>query len=83
MERIKQNSHVVGLKQSRKAIESGKAELVFLAKDADAHVKLPLERLCEEKDVAVVYAETMKELAKACHVEVPTAVATIISGKDA
>lgn len=82
MERIKQNPHVVGLKQSKKAIESGKAELVFVARDADSHVVFPLERLCGEKSVEVIYVNNMKELAKACHVEVPTAVATIL-GKDA
>jgi large subunit ribosomal protein L7A len=82
MERIKQNPHVVGLKQSKKAIESGKAELVFIARDADSHVVFPLERLCGEKNVEVIYVNNMKELAKACHVEVPTAVATIL-GKNA
>ena len=82
MERIKASQHVVGLKQSKKAIESGKAELVFIARDADAHVVFPLERLCSEKNVTVEYVNNMKELAKACHVDVPTAVATIL-GKDA
>ena len=78
MERIKTSQHVVGLKQSKKAIESGNAELVFIARDADSHVVFPLERLCGEKGVRVEYVNNMKELAKACHVEVPTAVATII-----
>ena len=83
MDRIKSSPHVVGLKQSKKAIESGNAELVFVARDADAHVVFPVERLCDSKGVPVEYVNNMKELAKACHVEVPTAVATIISGKDA
>ena len=82
MERIKQNPHVVGLKQSKKAIESGKAELVFVAEDADDYVTEPVKKLCGEKNVEVVFASSMKELAKACRVEVPTAVATIL-GKDA
>ncbi len=82
MERIIQNPHVVGLKQSKKAIESGNATLVFLAKDADSYVTAPVEKLCEAKMVEVVFADTMKELAKACHVDVPTAVAAIL-GKDA
>ena len=82
MERIRQNPHVVGLKQSKKVIESGRAEMVFVARDADSHVVFPLERLCGEKNVEVIYVNNMKELARACHVEVPTAVATIL-GKDA
>ncbi len=78
MERIKTNPHVVGIKQTKKAVEAGKAELVFIARDADGHVVFPLEKLCEEKSVAVEYVNNMKELAKACHVDVPTAVATIV-----
>jgi large subunit ribosomal protein L7A len=78
MERIKQNSHVVGLKQSKKAIESGKATLVFIARDADGHVVFPLERMCEEKSVEIVYVNNMKELAKAARVDVPTAVVALV-----
>ena len=78
MDRIKQSPHVVGIKQSKKALESGKAELVFVARDADGHVVFPLERLCGEKGVEIVYVNNMKELAKACRVDVPTAVATIL-----
>ncbi len=81
MERIRQNPHVVGIKQTKKAVEGGKAKLVFIARDADGHVVFPLEKLCQEKSVEVTYVNNMKELAKACHVDVPTAVATIV--KDA
>ncbi|MBR5154926.1 MAG: ribosomal L7Ae/L30e/S12e/Gadd45 family protein [Clostridia bacterium] len=81
MERIKTSTHVVGLKQTKKAIESNKAQLVFIAQDADSYVVFPLEKLCEEKSVEIVYVSSMKELGKACHIDVPTAVATIV--KDA
>ena len=81
MERLKKKPHVVGLKQTKKAIESGRAEIVFIARDADLHVVFPLEKSCEENALTVVYVNNMKELAKACHVDVPTAVATIV--KDA
>ncbi|MBQ9737835.1 MAG: ribosomal L7Ae/L30e/S12e/Gadd45 family protein [Clostridia bacterium] len=81
MERIKKSPHVVGIKQTKKAVEAGRAELVFIARDADGHVVFPLEKLCGEKSVEVLYVNNMKELAKACHIEVPTAVATIV--KDA
>lgn len=78
MERIKTEDHVVGLKQSKKAIEAGLAKIVFVARDADMHVVFPIEKLCEEKCVEIVYVNNMKELAKACRVDVPTAVATIV-----
>lgn len=78
MDRIKTSTHVVGLKQTKKALEAGLAELVFIAKDADAHVVVPLEKLCEVKKTEVIYVDNMKELGKACHIDVPTAVATIV-----
>lgn len=81
MERIKTSTRVVGLKQTKKAVDSGRAEIVYIAKDADGHVVIPLEKMCEGKIAEVVYVESMKELGKACHVDVPTAVAAIV--KDA
>ena len=81
MERIKGKKFVAGLKQSKKAIETGQADIVFIARDADMHVVFPLEKLCESKGLDITYVNNMKELAKACHIEVPTAVAVIV--KDA
>ncbi len=78
MERIKSSAHVVGLKQTKKAVEAGNAEVVFIARDADGHVVFPLEKMCEGKAIEVVYVNNMKELAKAAHVDVPTAVVTIV-----
>ncbi len=81
MERIKTSPHVVGLKQTKKAIETDKAKVVFIADDADGYVVFPLEKLCEEKSIEIIRVNSMKELGKACHIEVPTAFATIV--KDA
>lgn len=81
MERIKTSTRVVGLKQTKKAIDANRAAVVYIARDADGHVVIPLEKMCEGKIAEVVYVETMKELGKACHVDVPTAVAAIV--KDA
>jgi len=78
MERLRTEEKVVGLKQSKKAISADKAKVVFVARDADMHVVFPLERLCEEKGIEIVYVNNMKELAKACHVEVETAVAVLL-----
>ncbi len=78
MERLTNEDHVVGLKQSKKVVEAGKAKLAYVAKDADLHVKVPFENLCKAKRVPIIYADSMKDLAKACHVDVPTAVAVIL-----
>ena len=78
MERLKGKNFLAGLKQSQKAILSGKAVLAYIAEDSDEHIKLPLIALCEKEKVEVLYVETMKELAKTCRVEVPTAVAVVL-----
>ncbi|MBQ2890107.1 MAG: ribosomal L7Ae/L30e/S12e/Gadd45 family protein [Clostridia bacterium] len=78
MERLKSQNFLAGLKQSKKAILSGMAVLAYIAEDADEYIKLPLIALCEKEKVEVLFVDTMKELAKACHVEVPTAVAVLI-----
>ena len=79
MDRLNTEEKVVGLKQSRRAVMSGKAKLVYIARDADMHVIFPFERICEEKGVEIVYVNNMKELAKACRVEVKTAVAVLLA----
>lgn len=81
MERIKKSNHVVGLKQTQKAVRANKAEIVFIAQDAERYIAAPLEDLCRKNSVEVVFVSTMKKLAKACHVEVPTSAAAIV--KDA
>lgn len=78
MERLKSQKFLAGLKQSKKAILSQKATLVYIAKDADEYIKLPLIDLCKKEGVEILYVETMKELSKACRVEVPTAVAVLL-----
>ena len=78
MERLKTEKHVVGLKQSVRAVNEGEAILAFVARDADYHVVFPFENLCREKNIQIEYVNNMKELGKACHVEVPTAVAVLL-----
>lgn len=73
------NSHVVGAKQTRRALSEGKAAKVFVAVDADPALTEPLMAQAREKGVEVVNAATMKELGKACGIAVGAAVAAVIS----
>lgn len=75
---LKQNSHVVGAKQTRRAVEGGSAERVFLAEDADPRVTEPLEELCAGKSVPVLKVPSMKALGAACGIAVGAAVAAIV-----
>lgn len=68
----------VGTKQTKKAIEQGKALEVFIACDADQHVTDALISMCQDRNVAVQYVDSMKELGKACGIEVGAAAVAIV-----
>lgn len=68
----------VGTKQTIKALEKGLAKTVFIASDAEQHVVKPLVRHCQEKGVPVVTVDSMKDLGKACGIEVGCASAALI-----
>ena len=70
---------LVGVKQTVKALEKGGLRVVFVARDADERIIQPLVRLCGERDVAVVYVESMGLLGKACGIEVGAAAAALPS----
>ncbi|RKD30941.1 ribosomal L7Ae/L30e/S12e/Gadd45 family protein [Thermohalobacter berrensis] len=78
LSKLKDVKKVVGTKQTKRAVKNDEAELVFIAKDADAHVTADLIQLCKEKSVEMVYVDTMKELGKACQIDVKAASAAII-----
>ena len=75
---FKQKNHVVGAKQTKRAVEGGSAEQVFLAEDADPRVTEPMEALCTGKDIPVVKVSSMKELGAACGISVGAAVAALL-----
>ena len=69
---------VVGLNQTKKAVNNGKAKKIFAAKDADEQFLLQIKRLCEGKPVDVDESMTMEELGSACNIDVGCAVCAII-----
>lgn len=69
---------VAGAKQTRRAIEGGKAKTVFLAADADPRIIEPIAALCAEKGVAIRTDYSMRELGAACGIAVGCAVAAIL-----
>lgn len=75
LETLKISKKTVGIKQTVKAVETGSAMVVFIAKDADERVIGKLRELCQTNIVEVVFAENMKLLGKACGVDVGAAAA--------
>lgn len=69
----------VGLKQTQRALEKGRVRRVYLANDAETHVRRPVLEWCDKHSVECIEVPTMKELGKACGIEVGTAVAALLN----
>ncbi len=69
---------VVGVKQSKKAILSGRALSVLLADDADPLLTESIEALCRQNRVAVERGHTMQELGALGDISVGAAVVTLL-----
>ena len=79
IDRLQTANRVVGLKQTLRAIESGETDTVFIARDADDRVRVPIEALCKQKQLTISFVDTTEDLGKACGIDVGAAVAAIIS----
>ena len=75
---LKQGPKVVGVKQTKRAINDGRAVRVFLAEDADPRVTDPIAVLCETQSIPVERVAQMKELGSACGIAVGSAVAALL-----
>jgi large subunit ribosomal protein L7A len=76
LEKIMQAKHkTVGTKQTMRLVESGKASLVFVARDADPRLTGKIVNLCKKSGVKVTWVDSMKQLGKACGIEVGAAMA--------
>lgn len=69
---------VVGAKQMRKALASGKARRVYLARNADPAITEPLEAMCRQNGVSCAWVKSMKDLGEAVGIEVGAAAAAAI-----
>jgi large subunit ribosomal protein L7A len=77
-EKLKATQSVtVGMKQSVKLIEEGQAVEVFIASDAEKQILNRISSLCNKMGVRVTYVDSMKQLGKACGIEVGAAVVAI------
>lgn len=69
---------VVGLNQTKKAINNGSAKKVYIAIDSDDIFSVQIKKLCGEYSVPLEEIPTMDELGKACGIDVGCAVCAII-----
>ena len=72
---ISRQKVVVGAKQLRKTVLAGQAKKVYLAQDADPAITEPIARMCLEMRVPFTWVHSMKELGRACKIDVGAAAA--------
>jgi large subunit ribosomal protein L7A len=75
---LKARKKTVGTKQTIKAIERGKAKVVYVAQNAERQVLEPVLQMCAAKGIPVVQVDSVLTLGKACRIEVGCASAAIV-----
>ena len=79
MHRLKDaQKKVIGFKQSLKMIERGLAVVVYVAKDVEDKIRLPLVEMSARQGVPLVEVGTMEELGKACSIQIGASAAAIL-----
>ena len=74
----KASNRTVGMKQTLKAIRSGKACKVYLARDVDDYTAKKIQEECQAQNVDIVMVDSMELLGKACKIDVGAATAAIL-----
>ena len=78
LEELKTASKVVGIKQIRKLLPTGRAKKVFVAQNADPMLTEPILALCEQYEIEIETVETMRQLGDACDISVEAAAAALL-----
>ena len=77
-ELIDEEKRIVGTKQLLKALRKDEVAMVFVAEDAEEHVKERIVKAIGEKDVHLVYADSMAQIGEACGIDVGSACAAVL-----
>lgn len=78
LDELKDGHRVTGSKQVKKAVTSGLARKVFIAGDAEPHIRDSIVGQCEQSRIEYEIVETMKLLGDACGIEVGSATAALL-----
>lgn len=78
LEKLSQGARVVGAKETKRAIASGRAREIFLAQDADPALTEPIAQKAQAAGLPVAGAFTMAQLGAACGIAVGAAVAATV-----
>ena len=76
--RLNTSNKVVGTKQVKGALTREEAEIVYIAKDAAEKVVKDIAQICAEKQIQVIYVESMEKLGEVCNIDVSAASAALL-----
>lgn len=79
LEELSASDFVVGFKETERAINAKKVKYVFIAKDCDERIALPLLSICSEHNISINRDFTKKEIGRACKIKVKAATAAVIN----
>ncbi len=79
LDSLSRGNAVVGVKQLKKALNSGRVQRVFLAEDADPMLTEPLAELCRKTHIQCAWVPSMKDLGRACGIDVGAAAAAAVA----
>lgn len=73
-------ARAVGTRQTLKALQDDRVQVVFVARDAERRVTAPVEELSRRRGTEVVYVDNMEQLGKYCEINVGAAAAALLRG---
>lgn len=76
--RLNTSNKVVGTKQVKSVLTREEAEIVYIAKDAAEKVVKDIAQTCAEKQIQVIYVESMEKLGEVCNIDVSAASAALL-----
>lgn len=76
--RLNMDKKIVGTKQVRRAINNEEVGVVYIAKDADAKIVDEISTACNEKQIEIIYVNSMRELGEICKIDVNAATAALL-----
>lgn len=79
LEDLRRGKAVVGIKQLKKALVSGKVNRVYLAEDADPALTEPIAEICQRSHIECAWVSSMKDLGIACGIDVGAAAAAAVA----
>jgi large subunit ribosomal protein L7A len=69
---------LIGTKRTLRALKDDQVLVCYLARDAELRIVEPMQHHCVERDLEIVYVDSMKQLGRYCGIDVGAAVAAIL-----